>query len=142
MACPNVSDYEAERARFTWEEGIVAPAIHDADRLSLDELMAKLRDLVGRARAGVLQSSEVSDPTITVTNLGDLGMEAVFGVIYPSRVALVGFGRVIERPWARAGMLGVRRCHDLVRRTPSERRPPGWPLSDRGRPPHPGAEKL
>ena len=90
--------------------GVVAPAIHDADRLSLDEFMAKLKDLVGRARSGVLRSSEVSDPTITVTNLGDLGVEAVFGVIYPPQVALVGFGRVIEQPWARDGMLGVRRC--------------------------------
>lgn len=62
---------------------VIAPAIHDADRLSLDELMSGLRDLVGRARKGVIRSSEMSDPTITVTNLGDLGVEAVFGVIYP-----------------------------------------------------------
>ena len=88
--------------------GLVAPAIHDADRLSLDELMGRLRDLVTRARAGVLRSSEMSDPTITVTNLGDQGVEAVFGVIYPPQVALVGFGKVVERPWAHEGMLGVR----------------------------------
>ncbi len=90
--------------------GLVAPAIHDADRLTLDELMAALRDLVTRARAGRLRSSEMSDPTITVTNLGDLGVESVFGVIYPPQVALVGFGRVMERPWAEGGMLGVRPC--------------------------------
>ncbi len=90
--------------------GVIAPAIHDTDRLSLDELMTKLRDLVGRARSGVLRSSEMSDPTITVTNLGDLGVEAVFGVIYPPQVALVGFGRVTERAYAQAGMLGVRPC--------------------------------
>ncbi|HET9077947.1 MAG TPA: 2-oxo acid dehydrogenase subunit E2, partial [Acidimicrobiales bacterium] len=69
-----------------------------------------LRDLVTRARAGRLRGSEMSDPTITVTNLGDLGVEAVFGVIYPPQVALVGFGRVVERPWAENGMLGVRPC--------------------------------
>jgi len=90
--------------------GVIAPAIHDTDRLSLDELMTQLRDLVGRTRAGVLRSSEMSDPTITVTNLGDLGVEAVFGVIYPPQVALVGFGRVTERPFAQGGMLGVRPC--------------------------------
>lgn len=50
----------------------------------------------------------MSDPTITVTNLGDLGVEAVFGVIYPPQVALVGFGRLLERPWALEGMIGVR----------------------------------
>ena len=90
--------------------GVIAPAIHDAERLSLDDLMAQLHDLVGRARTGVLRSSEMSDPTITVTNLGELGVETVFGVIYPPQVALVGFGRVTERPVARGGMLGVRPC--------------------------------
>ncbi|MRX43483.1 2-oxo acid dehydrogenase subunit E2 [Agromyces kandeliae] len=88
--------------------GLVAPAIHDADRLTPDEVMASLRDLVARARAGRLHRAEMADPTITVTNLGELGVETVFGVIYPPQVALVGFGRVIERPWARDGLLGVR----------------------------------
>jgi pyruvate dehydrogenase E2 component (dihydrolipoamide acetyltransferase) len=90
--------------------GVIAPAIHHADRLSLDELMAALQDLVTRARSGVLRSSEMSDPTITVTNLGDLGVDSVFGVIYPPQVALVGFGRVAERPRAVNGMVGVRSC--------------------------------
>ena len=90
--------------------GVIAPAIHDTDRLGLDDLMAQLHDLVGRARAGVLRSSEMADPTITVTNLGELGVDAVFGVIYPPQVALVGFGQVTERAVARGGMLGVRPC--------------------------------
>ena len=45
---------------------------------------------------------------MTVTNLGDLGVDTVFGVIYPPQVALVGFGRIREQPWAENGMLGVR----------------------------------
>jgi pyruvate dehydrogenase E2 component (dihydrolipoamide acetyltransferase) len=88
--------------------GLVAPALHDADRLSLDALMARLRDLVQRARAGVLRGSEVADPTITVTNLGDQGVELVFPVITPPQVAIVGFGKIVERPWAEEGLLGVR----------------------------------
>ncbi|HET6968622.1 MAG TPA: 2-oxo acid dehydrogenase subunit E2, partial [Ornithinibacter sp.] len=72
------------------------------------ELMAAMRDLVGRARAGRLRGTEMSDPTLTVTNLGDQGVECVHGVIYPPQVALVGFGRVVERPWAVEGMLAVR----------------------------------
>jgi pyruvate dehydrogenase E2 component (dihydrolipoamide acetyltransferase) len=64
---------------------------------SLTQLMQDLTDLVKRARAGSLRSSEMSDPTITVTNLGDQGVESVFGVIYPPQVALVGFGRVAEQ---------------------------------------------
>lgn len=88
--------------------GLVAPAIHNADTLPVDVLMEQLRDLVSRARAGRLQRAEMADPTITVTNLGDLGVESVFGVIYPPQVAMVGFGRVQEQPWAHNGMLGVR----------------------------------
>lgn len=88
--------------------GLVAPAIHDADTLPVDVLMEQLRDLVSRARAGRLQRAEMADPTITVTNLGDLGVESVFGVIYPPQVAMVGFGRVLEQPWAHNGLLGVR----------------------------------
>jgi pyruvate dehydrogenase E2 component (dihydrolipoyllysine-residue acetyltransferase) len=87
--------------------GLVAPAIHDADRLSVEETMSRMRDLVTRARAGRLRGSELADPTLTVTNLGDQGVEAVHGVIYPPQVALVGFGRVVERPVAVDGLLGV-----------------------------------
>jgi pyruvate dehydrogenase E2 component (dihydrolipoamide acetyltransferase) len=88
--------------------GLVAPAIHHADLLNLDELMAQLRDLIMRARSGKLRSSEFSDPTITVTNLGEQGVPTVYGVIYPPQVALVGFGKIVERPWASGGLLGVR----------------------------------
>ncbi len=88
--------------------GLVAPAIHDADRLSVAETMAAMRDLVTRARAGRLRGSEMADPTLTVTNLGEQGVESVYGVIYPPQVALVGFGRVVERPWSVDGLLGVR----------------------------------
>jgi pyruvate dehydrogenase E2 component (dihydrolipoamide acetyltransferase) len=88
--------------------GLLAPAIHDADRLAVPALMAALTDVVQRARNGRLRGTEISDPTITVTNLGDKGVEEVFGVIIPPQVAIVGFGRVVERPWAVDGLLGVR----------------------------------
>ncbi|NBM20283.1 2-oxo acid dehydrogenase subunit E2, partial [Streptomyces sp. GC420] len=88
--------------------GLMAPALRDADTLNPAEMMSALKDLVRRARTGRLRGSEVSGATITVTNLGDQGVEAVFGVIYPPQVALVGFGRVVERPWAVDGLIGVR----------------------------------
>ncbi len=88
--------------------GLIAPAIHDVDQKSADEIMTNLRDLVKRVRAGILRSSEVADATITVSSLGEQGVESVFGVIYPPQVALVGFGKIIERAWAVNGMLGVR----------------------------------
>lgn len=79
--------------------GLVAPAIHGVEQRSLADLMRALADLVQRARAGSLRSSELSDATITVTNLGDQGVDSVFGIIYPPQVALVGFGRVREQAW-------------------------------------------
>ncbi len=81
--------------------GLIAPALHDVDEKPLDALMRELTDLVRRTRAGSLRSSEMSDPTVTVTNLGEQGVEAVAGVIYPPQVALVGFGRIAPRPWVR-----------------------------------------
>jgi pyruvate dehydrogenase E2 component (dihydrolipoamide acetyltransferase) len=88
--------------------GLIAPALRDADAKDLDTLMHELRDLVARTRGGRLRSSEMSDATITVTNLGEQGVETVFGVIYPPQVALVGFGKIVERPYAERGMVGVR----------------------------------
>jgi pyruvate dehydrogenase E2 component (dihydrolipoamide acetyltransferase) len=82
--------------------GLIAPAIHDVGGKTLEEVMRDLADLVKRARAGSLKSSEMSDPTITVTNLGEQGVESVHGVIYPPQVALVGFGRIAPRPWVDA----------------------------------------
>lgn len=89
--------------------GLIAPAIHDADRLPFAELASKLRDLTARARAGQLRGSDMSEPTITVTSLGDRGADEVHGVIYAPQVALIGFGAIRERPWASDGMVGARR---------------------------------
>ena len=88
--------------------GLAAPAIHDADRLPLDELMARLRDLVQRMRAGRIRSSEITDATITVSSLGERGVEALYGIIYPPQVAIVGFGKVVARPWVVDGAIGPR----------------------------------
>lgn len=88
--------------------GLVVPAIHRANEKSLDELMEILNDLIPRARALKLRSSELSDSTITLTNLGDGGAETVFGVIYPPQVAIIGFGGITEQPVAENGMLDVR----------------------------------
>ncbi|MFI6565881.1 2-oxo acid dehydrogenase subunit E2 [Streptomyces sp. NPDC050534] len=88
--------------------GLLAPVIHDADTLAPEDLMATLKDVVQRARLGRLRGSELSGATLTVTSLGDQGVESVFGVIFPPQVALVGFGAVVERPWATGGLLGVR----------------------------------
>jgi pyruvate dehydrogenase E2 component (dihydrolipoamide acetyltransferase) len=79
--------------------GLIAPAIHDVNKRSLADLMSALRDLVRRARAGGLRSSELSDGTVTVTSLGEQGVEGIFPIIYPPQVAIVGFGAIASRPW-------------------------------------------
>ncbi len=88
--------------------GLAAPALHDADQLSLDELMSAMRDLIQRTRAGRIRSSEISDPTITVSSLGERGVEAVYGIIYPPQVGIIGFGKVVTRPWVVDGAIGPR----------------------------------
>lgn len=88
--------------------GLIAPVIADAHLLGLEPLMAAMLDVVDRARAGTLRSRDVEAATITMTNLGDRGVASVFGVIIPPQVAIVGFGRITERPWASDGMVGVR----------------------------------
>ncbi|MDO9218638.1 MAG: dihydrolipoamide acetyltransferase family protein [Lacisediminimonas sp.] len=79
--------------------GLIAPALHDVAAKPLALLMQELANLVKRCRAGSLRSSEMTDACVTVTNLGDQGVEAVLGVIYPPQVALVGFGSMARRPW-------------------------------------------
>jgi pyruvate dehydrogenase E2 component (dihydrolipoamide acetyltransferase) len=93
--------------------GLLAPAIRDVDQRSLDQVMEALRDLVQRTRSDGLRGSELTDPTLTVSNLGDTGVQTIQGVITPPQVALVGVGRITERPWAVDGMLAVRRTIDL-----------------------------
>ena len=88
--------------------GLAAPALHDADKLSLDELMSQMRELVQRTRAGRIRGSEMSDPTITASSLGERGVEALYGIIYPPQVAIVGFGKAVVRPWVIDGAIGPR----------------------------------
>ena len=102
--------------------GLAAPALQDTDQLPLDELMSRLRDLVQRMRAGRVRSSEIADATITVSSLGERGVETLYGIIYPPR------SRLSVRQ-ARATALGDRgrrcaalRCHDHALGGPSGER--------------------
>ena len=88
--------------------GLAAPAIHDTASLSLPELMLAMNDLVSRTRAGGFRSSEISDPTVTVSSLGDRGVEALLPIIYPPQVAIIGLGSAAPRPWAVGGAVQVR----------------------------------
>jgi pyruvate dehydrogenase E2 component (dihydrolipoamide acetyltransferase) len=88
--------------------GLAAPAIHNAADLPLAELMARMRDLVTRARRGGFRSSEISDPTVTISSLGERGVDTLLPVIYPPQVAIVGFGTPALRPWVVDGAVAPR----------------------------------
>ena len=89
--------------------GLVAPALFDADQKDLAALMREFLDLVNRVRGGHMRSSEVAEPTITVSSLGEQGVDSVYPIIYPPQVAIVGFGSVVERPWIVGGKSEARR---------------------------------
>ena len=89
--------------------GLVAPALFDAESKDLDTLMTELRDLVSRVREGRFRARELSDSTITLSSLGDRGVDQLYGVIYPPQVAIVGIGTprmqpMIENGEVRAGL--------------------------------------
>lgn len=91
------------------KEGLITPAILGAEQMDLDTTMQALGDLITRTRSGKLRNTEITQQTITITNLGDLGVESVYGVIYPPQIALVGFGRIMDAPWAQGDTLCVRK---------------------------------
>ena len=88
--------------------GLIAPAMCDCQNDSMEQMMVRLKEVVARARQGRLAGDEVTDPSITVTNLGELGVEVVYPIIYPPQLAMVGLGRISNRPWAIGDALTVR----------------------------------
>lgn len=78
--------------------GLVTPTVVDADGLDPDEMMATMREMVTGARRGQLRSRWMAPASITITNLGDNGADRVAGIIFPPQVALLGFGRIDDRP--------------------------------------------
>ena len=79
--------------------GLVAPAIMDTADKPLSALMEEFRQLVMRARGGRLRASELAAPSIIVTSLGDADVDAVFPIIQPPQVAIIGSGALSSRPW-------------------------------------------
>jgi len=90
--------------------GLIAPALSSPDTLSLEAIMQRLSDLVARVRGGRLRSSELTDATVTLSNLGDDSADVVMPVIYPPQVAIIGVGQVMDRPWVAGGSVVVRKA--------------------------------
>jgi pyruvate dehydrogenase E2 component (dihydrolipoamide acetyltransferase) len=94
--------------------GLVAPALHDATEGDLGTLMARLKDLVTRVRQGRFRARELSDPTITLTSLGDRGVAGITGVIFPPQVAIVGIGTPALRAAVVDGTVQPRQIADIT----------------------------
>ncbi|TCI01994.1 2-oxo acid dehydrogenase subunit E2 [Corallincola luteus] len=89
--------------------GLVMPVLRDVDHLSVDGLMQQLQALVERAKQGTLKFSDLDAPSFTVSNIGDRGVEAMWGVIYPPQVAIVGLGCPREAVVVEQGKVVIRR---------------------------------
>jgi len=88
--------------------GLIAPAILEAQSKDPDAIMEAMRDIVARTRTGRLRNSEITQGTITISSLGENGVDALIGVIYPPQVALVGFGAPRVRPMVHDGAVRPR----------------------------------
>ncbi len=80
------------------EEGLIVPVVRDADKKSLREIASETRRLAEGARAGTLTVDEVTGSTFTVTNLGMYGVDVFTPIINPPEVAILGVGRIVEKP--------------------------------------------
>jgi pyruvate dehydrogenase E2 component (dihydrolipoamide acetyltransferase) len=79
-------------------EGVMAPAVLQADKMNMSELNTAVKNLAIRTREGGLVGRELSEGSITITNLGDMGCDEVFGIIFPPQVAIIGFGSIRKEP--------------------------------------------
>jgi pyruvate dehydrogenase E2 component (dihydrolipoamide acetyltransferase) len=79
------------------DDGLVVPVIHDADTLDLVSIAARREELVGRAREGRLEPSDVRGGTFTISNLGMYGVDAFTAIINPSQAAILAVGRITDR---------------------------------------------
>ncbi len=90
-------------------EGLLTAVIRDADAKSLDQIAVESRELARRTREGLATPDEVSGGTFTITNLGAYNVDGFTPIINPPQVAILGLGRVAEKPVVRNGQLAVGR---------------------------------
>jgi 2-oxoisovalerate dehydrogenase E2 component (dihydrolipoyl transacylase) len=96
------------------DRGLVVPVVRDAHRLSTRDLSAALTSRTAAARAGELRPAELTGGTITINNYGVFGVDGSAAIINYPEVAIVGLGRIIDRPWAVDGELAVRKISELT----------------------------
>ncbi|MFC8799009.1 dihydrolipoamide acetyltransferase family protein [Promicromonospora sp. NPDC057138] len=95
------------------EPGLVAPAVLGADSMTTVELDAAIRDLTARARVGKATPEELAAGTFTLNNYGSLGVDGSAAIINHPQVAMIGFGRIIDRPWVVDGEIVPRKITQM-----------------------------
>lgn len=95
------------------ERGLMVPVIARAHELSVDELDAQLRELAATARSGRMPAERLRGSTFTLNNYGSLGVDGSAAIINHPEVAILGIGRMIERPWVVDGQIAARRITQL-----------------------------
>jgi pyruvate dehydrogenase E2 component (dihydrolipoamide acetyltransferase) len=94
--------------------GLVVPVIHGTDTRSIVDISEQIADKAARARAGTLPPEEMRGGTFTITNVGPLGGTALLATINYPEVAILGMGRVQEKPVVRDGQIVIRRILPLT----------------------------
>ena len=94
--------------------GLVVPVVRDTDRKSIVQIASEIETLVGRARDGSIGAEELRGGTFTITNVGPLGGTALIPAINYPEVAILGMGRVQEKPVVREGQIVVRKMLPLT----------------------------
>ena len=94
--------------------GLIVPNIKDAHRLSLHELATGIADLTAKARAGTTSPAEMSDGTITITNVGVFGIDTGTPILNPGESAILAFGAIREQPWVHKGRIKKRYVTQLA----------------------------
>ncbi len=96
------------------ERGLVVPAVEHAERLSARELTIEINRLVEKARQGECTPEELTRGTFTLNNYGVLGTDGAAAIINAPEVAILGVGRIIDRPWVVDGEIAVRKVTELT----------------------------
>jgi pyruvate dehydrogenase E2 component (dihydrolipoamide acetyltransferase) len=92
----------------TVPEGLLVPVIHHADQLSLKQLAQKISSLSSQARSRNLGLEDLSGSTFTITNFGSVGGEQGTPIINPPEVAILGMGRIEDKPVVIKGKVKAR----------------------------------
>jgi pyruvate dehydrogenase E2 component (dihydrolipoamide acetyltransferase) len=94
--------------------GLIVPNVKDAHRLGLHDLALALADLTAKARAGTTTPGEMSDGTITITNVGVFGIDTGTPILNPGESAILAFGAIREQPWVHKGKIRKRYVTQLA----------------------------